>query len=70
MFTDLALSRDTMKSFLSEKDSEDPSQKLSVMVLQRSVWPFSARKKDVDLPPTVRLSHVHFCALVITCLQF
>lgn len=53
MFTDLALSRDTMKEFLSEKGREHPSQKLSVMVLQQSVWPFSARKHDIDLPPSV-----------------
>jgi cullin-4 len=54
MFTDLALSRDTMKEFLSEKDGGHPSHKLSVMVLQQSVWPFSARKHDVDLPPSMQ----------------
>lgn len=53
MFTDLALSRDTMKEFLSEKGLEHPSQKLSVMVLQQSVWPFSPRKHDINLPPSV-----------------
>lgn len=53
MFTDLALSRDTMKAFLSGKEPDHPAQKLSVMVLQQSVWPFTSRKKEADLPPSV-----------------
>ena len=55
MFTDLALSRDTMKAFLTGKEPDHPAHKLSVMVLQQSVWPFTSRKKDVDLPPSVSL---------------
>lgn len=53
MFTDLALSRDNMKDFLSKKSDDHPSQKLSVMVLQQSVWPFAPPKKDADLPIAV-----------------
>ena len=56
MFNDLALSRDTMMEFLSKEEANHPSQNLSVMVLQQSVWPFAARKKDVDLPPSVSYS--------------
>ncbi|KAH9850620.1 Cullin-domain-containing protein [Lenzites betulinus] len=53
MFTDLALSRDLMNDFLEQqrkKGELGTTQKLNVMVLQRSNWPFSARKKDIDLP--------------------
>ncbi|KAI0825282.1 Cullin-domain-containing protein [Trametes gibbosa] len=53
MFTDLALSRDLMRDFLEQqrkKGEVGTAQKLNVMVLQRSNWPFSARKKDADLP--------------------
>jgi hypothetical protein len=53
MFTDLALSRDIMREYLSKEVTDHSSQSLSVMVLQQSVWPFSSRKKDVDLPPSV-----------------
>lgn len=53
MFTDLALSRDTMNAFLAGKEPDHPARKLSVMVLQQSVWPFTSRKKNVDLPPSV-----------------
>lgn len=53
MFTDLALSRDTMTDFLSKTNADLANQKLNVMVLQQSVWPFAARKKDADLPATV-----------------
>lgn len=59
MFNDLALSRDMMREFIQHRarlgDSE-ASLRLSVMVLQRSVWPFAARKHDADLPPSVGLS--------------
>lgn len=54
MFKDLALSRDTMKEFRAKKYADHPPEALNVMVLQQSVWPFAARKTDVDLP-----SHVH-----------
>ncbi|KAI0367469.1 Cullin-4B [Pilatotrama ljubarskyi] len=53
MFTDLALSRDLMQDFLEyrrKKGSVGSAQKLNVMVLQRSNWPFTARKQDIDLP--------------------
>ncbi|OJT08512.1 Cullin-4 [Trametes pubescens] len=53
MFTDLALSRDLMQDFLEQQRKRGELgtvQKLNVMVLQRSNWPFSARKKDIDLP--------------------
>ncbi|KAH7907189.1 Cullin-4B [Hygrophoropsis aurantiaca] len=50
MFTDLQLSRDSMKEFHRKYDTDRSAHKLTVMVLQRGVWPFSARKKDIDLP--------------------
>ncbi|KIJ58771.1 hypothetical protein HYDPIDRAFT_141311 [Hydnomerulius pinastri MD-312] len=54
MFNDLALSREFMREFHKRISEESSAQKLSVMVLQRSVWPFAARKKDVDLPPSMQ----------------
>jgi cullin-4 len=53
MFNDLALSRETMLEFLSKEDADHPSQNLTVMVLQQSVWPFPVRKKDAGLPLSV-----------------
>ncbi|KAH7884113.1 Cullin-4B [Phlebopus sp. FC_14] len=53
MFNDLALSRDILREFHNRISGSSSAQRLSVMVLQRSVWPFAARKKDVDLPPTM-----------------
>ncbi|KAG1746967.1 Cullin family-domain-containing protein [Suillus lakei] len=50
MFNDLALSRDIMREYYARIRDDSSAQKLSVMVLQRSVWPFLARTKDVDLP--------------------
>ncbi|KAG0701950.1 Cullin family-domain-containing protein [Suillus ampliporus] len=50
MFNDLALSRDIMREYQARIGDDSSVQQLSVMVLQRSVWPFLARKKDVDLP--------------------
>ncbi|KAL4069083.1 Cullin family-domain-containing protein [Scleroderma citrinum] len=50
MFNDLALSRDILREYRNRLP-DDNSMHLSVMVLQRSVWPFAARKKDVDLLP-------------------
>lgn len=47
MFTDLALSRDITTEYREKKGGD---AKLSLMVLQRSVWPFTARKQDVVLP--------------------
>jgi hypothetical protein len=48
MFKDLTLSRDLMASHRGFKD--DGGGKQTVMVLQRSFWPFSARKQDIVLP--------------------
>ncbi|TFK82445.1 hypothetical protein K466DRAFT_500313, partial [Polyporus arcularius HHB13444] len=68
MFKDLTLSREIMKSFLDgEEKRGDASrlQKMNVMVLQRSAWPFAARKNDIDLPRwmqddlTTYLSYYH-----------
>lgn len=53
MFNDLALSRDIMREYHARIRDDSSAKKLSVMVLQRSVWPFLARKKDVDLPSSV-----------------
>jgi cullin-4 len=53
MFNDLALSRDIMREYHARIADDSRAQKLSVMVLQRSVWPFVTRKKDVELPPAV-----------------
>jgi len=57
MFKDISLSRDLAEAYQEyrlkgkgkEKGADGP--KFSVMVLQQSVWPFSARKQNVDLPP-------------------
>ena len=53
MFNDLALSREVLREFHNRLPETSSARKLSVMVLQRSVWPFAARKKDVDLHPFV-----------------
>ncbi|KAI0700482.1 Cullin-domain-containing protein [Cytidiella melzeri] len=53
MFTDLSLSRDLMKEYSQPRPgafSDTSGHKVSVMVLQHSVWPFAARKRDVALP--------------------
>ncbi|KAI0785913.1 Cullin family-domain-containing protein [Abortiporus biennis] len=57
MFNDLALSRDTMREYLTHRErlGDDPEQqKLNAMVLQRSFWPFPARLQNIDLPPTMQ----------------
>ena len=54
MFNDLALSREVLREFHNRIPETSSARKLSVMVLQRSVWPFAARKRDVDLHPSVR----------------
>ena len=56
MFNDLALSREILSEFHNRKPETSNARKLSVMVLQRSVWPFAARKVDVDLHPFVCVS--------------
>lgn len=50
MFNDLALSRDLLHEYRNRLPDGGSRHSLSVMVLQRSYWPFAARKKDVDLP--------------------
>ncbi|KAI6022306.1 hypothetical protein PISMIDRAFT_18761 [Pisolithus microcarpus 441] len=50
MFNDLALSRDLLYEHRARLPEGSPQRNLSVMVLQRSHWPFASRKKDVDLP--------------------
>lgn len=58
MFKDLDLSRGLMKEYGQHRrrveGDDTPPQRLSVMVLQRSFWPFTARKTDADLPTWVR----------------
>jgi len=54
MFKDMALSRDKMREFHSKLDQDSPAHKLSVMVLQQSAWPFTARVSKVDLPPVMQ----------------
>ncbi|KAG2753458.1 Cullin-domain-containing protein [Suillus brevipes Sb2] len=54
MFNDLALSRDIMREYHARITGGSTAQKLSVMVLQRSVWPFQERKTDVDLPSSMQ----------------
>ncbi|KAH9947362.1 Cullin-domain-containing protein [Amylocystis lapponica] len=54
MFNDLALSRDSLQEYIDHRTrvgDAASAQKLSVMVLQRSFWPFAARTEDVDIPP-------------------
>ena len=56
MFNDLALSRDQMRDYNEQRARMGQAlseQRLNVMVLQRSFWPFAARKQDIDLPPYV-----------------
>ena len=54
MFRDLALSRDLMREFHEKAIGGGSAEKLNVMVLQRSFWPFTARTKgDIDLPSDV-----------------
>ncbi|KDR70101.1 hypothetical protein GALMADRAFT_255498 [Galerina marginata CBS 339.88] len=54
MFKDLALSRESMREYHSRLAEDSPGQKLSAMVLQRSAWPFSVQKHNVDLPPNMQ----------------
>ena len=62
MFKDLKLSQEKMDRFhelMARKHNRDSAQKLNVMVLQRSAWPFAARKTDIDLPVWVRVCWQH-----------
>ncbi|KAI0259323.1 Cullin family-domain-containing protein [Gloeopeniophorella convolvens] len=52
MFTDLALSRDTMTEYHKRIGAERAAaQKLTAMVLQQSFWPFSSREKQATIIP-------------------
>ena len=55
MFKDLALSREMVHDYHSKLPQESSGRKLSVMVLQRSAWPFNIQKTTIDLPPSVCL---------------
>jgi cullin-4 len=48
MFKDLHISRDLMTQYY--RTSHAAEQNVSVMVLQRSFWPFSVRRNDIVLP--------------------
>ncbi|KAG6873267.1 hypothetical protein C0995_001041 [Termitomyces sp. Mi166 len=54
MFKDLALSRESVKEYHSKLGVDSLGRKLSVMVLQRSAWPFTVQKTSVDLPPNMQ----------------
>ena len=56
MFKDLDLSRGLMQEYgehRARQGDDVRKNKLNVMVLQRSFWPFTARKTDADLPAWV-----------------
>lgn len=57
MFKDLALSRDMVHDYHSKLPQHSSGRKLSIMVLQRSAWPFNVQKTTIDLPPDVSLPH-------------
>ncbi|KAL1719508.1 Cullin [Schizophyllum commune] len=54
MFKDLALSRDMMHDFHDKLPANDLARRLTVMVLQRSAWPFTVSKSTIDLPPKMQ----------------
>lgn len=54
MFKDLELSKELTAEY-HEKFGGDEA--LSVMVLRRSAWPFTARKQDIVLPVWVSTNH-------------
>ncbi|KAG2129711.1 Cullin family-domain-containing protein [Suillus bovinus] len=60
MFNDLALSRDIMREYHARIRDDSSAKNLSVMVLQRSVWPFLARTTDVDLPSSMQVDLNHY----------
>ncbi|TFY64269.1 hypothetical protein EVG20_g6008 [Dentipellis fragilis] len=60
MFTDLALSRESMREYHGKLPKDSPAHNLNVMVLQRGVWPFSARKADITLPPSMQSQLTRF----------
>jgi hypothetical protein len=60
MFKDLSLSKEAMTEYHAKLPSTSFGQRLSVMVLQRSAWPFTVTKKTVDLPISVRFPSFAF----------
>ena len=54
MFKDLETSEERISKFRQKRGAASSIQKLNVMVLQHSAWPFPPRKSDVDLPQWVR----------------
>ena len=60
MFKDLSLSKEAMTEYHAKLPSTSFGQRLSVMVLQRSAWPFTVTKKSVDLPINVRFPSFAF----------
>ncbi|KAF7969734.1 hypothetical protein HWV62_26086 [Athelia sp. TMB] len=54
MFKDLALSRDTLAEFHNQASGIPGVEKVGVMVLQQSFWPFAARKGNIYLPPSMQ----------------
>ena len=55
MFKDLALSKEMMRECHDKLPLDSDGRNLTVMVLQRSAWPFSVPKTGIDLPPNVRI---------------
>jgi hypothetical protein len=55
MFKHLVLSREIMREYHDKLAFESSGQKLTVMVLQRSAWPFTMPKSGIDLTPAVGL---------------
>ncbi|TFK48041.1 Cullin-4B [Heliocybe sulcata] len=53
MFKDLALSKDMLHEFHEKLSPDSPAHRLSVTVLQQSVWPFTA-SATIDLPPSMQ----------------
>jgi cullin-4 len=60
MFKDLDLSMELMRDHHSRLDSQSAGLKLTVMVLQRSAWPFTVQKSSVDIPLAVCSSLLPF----------
>ncbi|KAJ7225886.1 Cullin-4B [Mycena pura] len=54
MFSDLDLSRDMMAEYHSKFPYDSEKQKLQVMVLKESAWPYSQEDATLILPPTMQ----------------
>ncbi|KIL57743.1 hypothetical protein M378DRAFT_188384 [Amanita muscaria Koide BX008] len=62
MFKDLALSREMMREYHDKLPRESLGHELTVMVLQRSAWPFSVPKSGIDLPPAMQAELTAFAS--------